>query len=205
MYCIYCGKKLPDDARFCMSCGKQVVNIDEPNSLTEGSRKDLMSADKEVAHIVTNNKKNFIYRPGEIYRSNCYVWKRKKGKYECPIKEVKTDEGMINTNSFIWDMNNLIVLDDGTTLGWNYANRFMENTAQKKDYKNHYYNLYRIDPDGTPHYVNGDGGLGGIEHLFFKDGYAYWNTDFRCRRTNIFNDEPTEAVGEEEYKRLLAN
>lgn len=28
MYCIYCGKELPDEARFCMACGKAVAKCD---------------------------------------------------------------------------------------------------------------------------------------------------------------------------------
>lgn len=28
MYCIYCGKELPDEARFCMACGKAVAKYD---------------------------------------------------------------------------------------------------------------------------------------------------------------------------------
>ena len=37
MYCIYCGKTLPDEAEFCYCCGKPVWsdNLEEPKGLEE--------------------------------------------------------------------------------------------------------------------------------------------------------------------------
>lgn len=35
MYCIYCGKQLPDNARFCMNCGKALLVANEPAAAQE--------------------------------------------------------------------------------------------------------------------------------------------------------------------------
>jgi uncharacterized membrane protein YvbJ len=46
MYCVKCGQKLPDDARFCMNCGTRTVIESE---ITEKYRENVYNELAEVA------------------------------------------------------------------------------------------------------------------------------------------------------------
>ena len=54
MFCVYCGKRIPDNARFCSYCGKAVaVTADELDKdyvpvSTEGNEIDSLGADIEA-------------------------------------------------------------------------------------------------------------------------------------------------------------
>ena len=65
-------------------------------------------------------------------------------------------------------MDNYVVLEDGSQVGFLYMH-----APKYKDAFDNYYNLYRLDPDGTATYLDA-GSRGGIESLYVQDGYAYW-------------------------------
>ena len=58
MYCVYCGTKLPDEARFCFMCGKRVEpdRSAEDNAAIAGERNDKEATDvNETARIENPN------------------------------------------------------------------------------------------------------------------------------------------------------
>lgn len=76
MFCIECGKKLPDDAKFCMYCGKAVnfeTDEDKGNQAAAGELKEFIIKENRIIFmpdIIQNTK----YR--KIFHMNAYAQKR---------------------------------------------------------------------------------------------------------------------------------
>ena len=59
MFCINCGTKLPDDAKFCYNCGNKVgekLSPDEPQVLKDEEKS--LKEEKVISLTSTRNKKN---------------------------------------------------------------------------------------------------------------------------------------------------
>lgn len=41
MYCINCGRKIPDDAKFCDKCGKMVLQLKQEDDIIVGSERNV--------------------------------------------------------------------------------------------------------------------------------------------------------------------
>lgn len=61
MFCIKCGCELPDNARFCMSCGERVENYPNNNCNTNKLVSYAEnSAEQEVRHEVKQEKSQAV-------------------------------------------------------------------------------------------------------------------------------------------------
>lgn len=181
MFCMKCGVKLPDDAAFCYKCGKPVVLPDDAEAAKPAA---------PAARGCTPGKKYRCFGPeDDSLRTEA------ERRYHLEKSELY-GEGGIN-GFYCW---NYTVLDDGTFVGWVYMHIKKYRDAGAKD---HYYNLYRVDPDGTATFLNA-GSRSGIEDMFVLDGYAYWSGygidhPQGAYRVNIYDGSAAEKLTEDQW------
>ena len=64
MFCVYCGTKLPDEARFCFMCGKKVEparNAENGATANSGnSDEEELSTEIQEAPATTSNEKSSV-------------------------------------------------------------------------------------------------------------------------------------------------
>jgi uncharacterized membrane protein YvbJ len=53
MFCSQCGKKLPDDAKFCMFCGTKVITVDDQD--VENKVSPPLQLKTQPKHITAEN------------------------------------------------------------------------------------------------------------------------------------------------------
>lgn len=170
MFCMECGAKLPDHAKFCMNCGTRVGEMSGAAAAAPAARSCTPGKKYQVFAIIDDEAKE---------------------------KDEKTYGNFLHTeigaNDFYCGY--YARLEDGTAVGWVY-----KHIAKYKNEFDHYYNLYRVDPDGTATFL-GAGSRSGIEEMYVKDGYAYWcgfgvlpGQDSGWYRTNIYDTTPAERL-----------
>ncbi len=143
MFCHECGSKVENGWKFCPKCGTAMVQTG-----------DVVSD--------ASAKSNMI--PGKKYVS--FNGNRKAAQ--------KYDDFLLKSefkdfNGFYLDC--FTALEDGTLVGFAYGHHNPK-YKDRTDVEDFYYNLYRVDPDGTITFLNA-GIRGGIENFYVQDGYAY--------------------------------
>ena len=148
MFCHECGLKVENGWKFCPKCGTAMVNEDTVSNVSE--------------------KSNMI--PGKKYECfNQFDYSE-----ENKAKARKYDDFLAKSEFKAWNPFHLdcfTVLEDGTLVGFVYGHHNPK-YKDKTDIEDFYYNLYRVDPDGTITFLNA-GIRGGIEDFYVQDGYAY--------------------------------
>ena len=167
-----CGTKLPDGAKFCMNCGTK---------LGEVASAPAAPAAPAAARGCTPGKKYEVFK---IAENKGLADQKKFGQAFFKGTEIES-------NAFYCDY--YTRLDDGTAVGWIY--KHIKKYADEKDY---YYNLYRLDMDGTATFL-GTGARSGIEDMYVLDGYAYWygfgtGEGSGAYRKNIYDNSPVEKL-----------
>ncbi len=110
-YCEYCGAKLIDGSKFCVSCGQQVVPAFDTKNLVSG---------ETVKKAMNGNADAFQELYEKTYRSNLYV-ARKYMKEDASAEDVLQD-------AYIKIWNNLPTLKQPEGFV-NWARRIVANTA----------------------------------------------------------------------------
>lgn len=98
MYCVYCGTKLPDGARFCFMCGKRV----EPNRSAENNAANASQCNDEEAADV--NEATRTESPDALTSSNDTGETSSEEKAAGTLEA--TDEGSRNENASNEEDNN---------------------------------------------------------------------------------------------------
>jgi len=91
-------------------------------------------------------------------------------KYVVVDREIARAQSTFQRNSELKDTfwnGAFTILEDGTQVGFKWGH-----TEKYKGSKDFYYNLYRLDTDGTATFLN-TGIRGCIEEMYVLDGYAY--------------------------------
>ena len=146
MFCHECGTKVEDGWKFCPKCGTAI--------------------DNSVAFDVKTS--NML--PGKKYECfNQFDYSEKNKAKARKYYDFLAKSEFKDSNAFYLDC--FTALEDGTLVGFVYGH-YNPKYKDVSDIKDYYYNLYRVDPDGTITFLNA-GIRGGIENFYVQDGYAY--------------------------------
>jgi len=181
MYCMECGTKLPEGAKFCMNCGTKVIKEKKPAS-ARGCK---------PGKKYTEDTPNYTDRNLFDIMEHSYL--KRHGIIE---KNIVLDDG---TTVFwvptIWDnghaSNYEVVVEDG----WRkYLVKRDDPSKRYSGLKD--ISLYRVDPDGTTEYLNAGYSNGEPRAFFIMDGVIYW-CDYDCiwYCTGIYDDKGAETIG----------
>ncbi|MDI3503665.1 MAG: hypothetical protein PWP64_601 [Candidatus Cloacimonadota bacterium] len=68
-YCLNCGKKIPDKAKFCPFCGENVVlaELEQPPTEIEEKKQPELEAEKKAQTIELTNKNFTLLNPGDDF------------------------------------------------------------------------------------------------------------------------------------------
>lgn len=86
MFCMNCGKELPDEAKFCMSCGTRVGTTGDSTYISvdcaKGFKRGKLELRREKLVFVSNKGAETIYSfqdISEIHMENAIIYLTKKG------------------------------------------------------------------------------------------------------------------------------
>lgn len=145
MFCMNCGKALPDGARFCMYCGTPLGAAPAP-----AAARFCLPGRKYLSCET-------LYPGGTYTESPAYQHDRER---------MKASE-LASTPYSGFDFTNYAPLEDGAMVGFVFGH-----TAANREAPDFYYNLYLLRPDGHAVFLNAGGRR--CTALYVQDGTVHW-------------------------------
>lgn len=157
MFCMNCGKALPDGAKFCMYCGTPLGTAPAP---------------APVGFCLPGRKYlacDALYPNGGAYIES--------PAYQHDRERMKASE-LATTPYSGFDFTNYAQLEDGAMVGFVFGH-----TAENRAAEDFYYNLYLLRPDGHAVFLHAGGRR--CTGLYVQDGEVYWTENGETHRVSL--------------------